>query len=138
MKKANFSLENIVYDRVVIESTNLPMDSIDINFLPSGIFNSKKQTFDLKLVFTAYDEKSGIENSFISLTLTSTFQFVNVSNKEQIPEYFYDNSIAMVFPYIRAFVTSIVFQANLKRKIILPTMNLVGIGQSLELNTEFN
>jgi len=136
MKKATFFLDDITYDSVVIESSNLlKEESIDVDFETSGEFFTEKSTFSLKMTFRAFGEETGLENSFVSVTLNAIFDFHNVSNYKEIPEHFYDNSIAMVYPYIRAFLTSIVFQANLKRKFILPTMNLVGVGDQLKANT---
>ena len=53
---------------------------------------------------------------------------------EDIPEYFYPNSIAIIFPYIRAFVSTLSLQANVK-PIVLPTINLIGLTNELKENT---
>lgn len=50
---------------------------------------------------------------------------------------FYANSIAIVFPYIRAFISTVTLQANLVSPILLPTMNLTSLGERLMNNTKF-
>jgi preprotein translocase subunit SecB len=134
MKKAAFSLEDIIFSRVLIESSKLPLNEISIEFIPSGVFKIQEKTFDLKLVFLAFGEENKENNNFIELELLANFEFYDVNKLEEIPEYFYTNAIAIVYPYIRAFLTSIVFQANLKRKILLPIMNLSDLGETLKVN----
>lgn len=51
-----------------------------------------------------------------------------------MPSYFYRNSIAIVFPYIRAFISTVTLQANIP-PIILPTMNLTSLEIPLKQNT---
>lgn len=66
--------------------------------------------------------------------MTASFQFSeDVIDIEDIPTYFYANSIAIVFPYLRAFISSLTIQANLK-PMILPTMNLTSLSSPLKEN----
>ena len=51
-----------------------------------------------------------------------------------IPEYFYPNSLAIVFPYVRAFVSTITLQANMQ-PVVLPTINLMGLTEELKEKT---
>jgi preprotein translocase subunit SecB len=53
---------------------------------------------------------------------------------EEIPDYFYLNSIAILFPYVRAFVSIITLQANIN-PLMLPTMNLASLQETLKKNT---
>lgn len=39
---------------------------------------------------------------------------LNIHSLDDIPEYFYANSIAILFPYIRVFVSTVTLQANIK------------------------
>lgn len=135
MKKAAFSLEDIIFNRISIESSFAPINEISIDFIANGQFNLGQNEYDLKLIFHAFDEENQSAKRFIEIELVATFEFSNVNSIMEIPEYFYRNAIAIVYPYIRAFVTNIVFQANLKRKIVLPIMNLADLGDSLRENT---
>ena len=51
-----------------------------------------------------------------------------------IPGFFYPNSIAILFPYIRAFVSTLTLQANVT-PIVLPTLNLTNLQEKLKKNT---
>lgn len=53
----------------------------------------------------------------------------------EIPNYFYANSLAIIFPYIRAFVSTITLQSNM-HPIVLPTVNLMGLSEKLKRNTD--
>ena len=52
-----------------------------------------------------------------------------------IPPYFYSNSIAILFPYVRAFISNLSLQANFP-PMILPTMNLSDLGEELKAHTQ--
>ncbi|MBQ2321387.1 MAG: protein-export chaperone SecB, partial [Bacteroidales bacterium] len=45
------------------------------------------------------------------------------------------NSVAIIFPYIRAFVSTISLQANVN-PIVLPTINLTGLTGELKRQTK--
>ena len=47
---------------------------------------------------------------------------------------FISNSIAILFPYVRAFVSTLTLQANIK-PILLPTLNLSSLQDILRENT---
>jgi len=53
---------------------------------------------------------------------------------EDIPDFFYKNSIAILFPYLRAYLSLVTTQANVPG-IILPTYNLSGLEEELRSNT---
>ena len=53
---------------------------------------------------------------------------------EEIPGFFYPNSLAIIFPYVRAFVSTITLQANV-HPVMLPTLNLIGLTEELRSNT---
>ena len=63
------------------------------------------------------------------------FKFSNVHSIEEIPEYFYNNSIAIVFPYLRAFITTLTSVAGIK-PLILPTLNLTNLSAQLKVSTK--
>jgi preprotein translocase subunit SecB len=70
----------------------------------------------------------------VDVTCIASFSFDYRLPIESIPEYFYPNSLAIVFPYVRAFVSTLSLQANV-HPIILPTVNLMGLTEQLKKNT---
>ena len=132
MNKAAFSLKEYKFEKVSIDFSKRTSNELNITFDPSGKFISENSTFELTIVFNAFNED--VENSFVTIKCSSTFQFENEINFNEMPSYFYRNSIAIVFPYIRAFISTVTLQANIP-PIILPTMNLTSLEIPLKQNT---
>ena len=75
------------------------------------------------------------DTEVICVFCEASFSFCDQISFEQIPEYFYPNSVAIIFPYIRAFVSTISLQANVN-PIVLPTINLTGLTGELKRQTK--
>lgn len=133
MEKAAFSLDKYNFPKVSIDLAKKNTEEIDVSFEPHGIFNSQDSTFELKFDFSAFDPDD-IKNPFIAIECVAYFKFVNVKSLEDIPSFFYRNSIALVFPYLRAFVSMVTLQANIP-PLILPTMNLSALEEPLRQRT---
>lgn len=132
---AAFSLINFKFIEFHFDYESAPSDQkLDINFNPSGIFHNNNKNYDLKIEFLASDESKQKVNAFIKVSILAEFDFKNVSSIEEIPSYFYKNSIAIVYPYIRAFVSNLSLQANYG-PFILPTLNLSMLEDTLMKNT---
>lgn len=110
-------------------------DDISLKIDPTGVFYVKERKYLLEIQFCAFRKENSIENSFVSCRLQAEYIFSEqVTNLEDVPAYFYANSIAIVFPYLRAFISSLTIQANLK-PLILPTMNLTSLSNPLREHT---
>ena len=107
---------------------------LDLSFAPSGIYDKGMKTFFLRFVFTA---KQGEDNvTIVRIVCNATFEFKEFLNIDAIPDYFYPNCLAIVFPYVRAFVSSVTLQANMVAPILIPTLNLTGLQSTLKANTK--
>lgn len=135
MEKASFSLIRYSFDKVDIDYTRKNEDGIRVNFDPSGLFKQKddKSEYRLRFIFTATNK--GSENPFVEIECNALFEFSANIGIEDIPEYFYVNSIAILFPYVRAFVSTITLQSNYPA-LVLPTMNLMSLAGPLKENTK--
>lgn len=108
---------------------------IALRFKPSGKYNSTNGSFRLFLDFdVVYGENN--DTSFIVSKFEATFQFTPISKPNEIPEYFYANCIAIIFPYLRAFVSTLTSVANINT-LILPTLNLSFLETELKSATIF-
>lgn len=135
MKRATFSFEGYTFEEFKIITANKPTDDISIKIDPSGVFNQNENNFLLKLNFQAFDEANE-DIEFVQCKLNALFVFSEkIESIENIPNYFYSNSIAIVFPYLRSFISSLTIQANIK-PVILPTMNLGSLSEPLKNNIE--
>jgi len=70
----------------------------------------------------------------VRINCKGLFEFKNVQTIEDIPDFFYKNSIAILFPYVRAYISLVTTQANVPG-IILPTHNLSSLEEKLRNNT---
>mgnify|MGYP002625315004 FL=1 len=131
VSKAAFSL--CAYEFVKVE---MNLDSIDpnskysIKIIPSGIFTPDSGIYQLSFTFKAkVDEKE-----IVNIVCTADYQFNTPMDVNDIPEYFYANSIAIIFPYVRAFVSTVTLQANVI-PMLIPTLNLSNLSGELKANT---
>lgn len=108
---------------------SLNNDEVAISFKPSGKFSKKEKVFYLTLNFKLFEKST--ENDYIKAKVIGHFGFENVESFEDIPSFFYKNSIAILYPYLRSFVSSVTLQANIKN-VILPTMNLSSLEPELK------
>ena len=133
MDKAAFKLDGYVFDRVSLDLSNLqPKSTFDIDFAPSGVFVGENKSFELTFVFIAMDDESG--NEVVNVRCVARYSFHDIHSLDEVPDYFYSNSIAILFPYVRAFVSALTLQANVA-PILLPTLNLSEMQNVLKENT---
>jgi len=131
---AAFAFKNYTFTNVEINMGDFSEASpLDLSFSPSGIYDKSMKTFSLRFAFTA---SQGDENkTIVKIVCIATFEFKETLDMDAIPEYFYTNSLAIVFPYVRAFVSSVTLQANMVTPILIPTLNLTRLQSSLKANT---
>jgi preprotein translocase subunit SecB len=105
---------------------------LELNFSPSGTYNPKTGLFTLYVSITCFVEKTPIE--IIKAALEAEFKFAEPILFSEIPTYFYINSIAIVFPYVRAFISTLTLQAN-SGLMQIPIMNLTSLEKTLKERT---
>jgi preprotein translocase subunit SecB len=132
MQKAAFSIINYQFDRVQIDLNNHKSKELALAFETNGLYDSETSTFLLQFVVKVANKE--LENPFIEVSCKGNFKFDNVSSLEEIPDFFYRNCIAILFPYVRAYVSMVTTQANVPG-IILPTLNLTNLETELRKNT---
>ncbi len=106
--------------------------SLNINFLPSGRYNKEERTFEINLEVIGIEE--GTDKEILFVQCISYFMFKTSLPLAELPSYFYRNAIAIVFPYIRAFISTLTLQAN-SGILILGLLNLSGLEKPLQENT---
>lgn len=106
---------------------------INIKFDPSGRYKKDESVFELEIDFSAFSEDN-VDDPFVYVKCITIFKFENVSSLKEIPPFFYKNSIAIVFPYVRAYVSLMTNQANVK-PFVLPTLNLSSLEVPLKENS---
>jgi preprotein translocase subunit SecB len=139
MVKASFSILNYFFDKVRIDYNSNGNNSRDlkIDFNPSGLFNSVDNKFTLTFDVRVYEDvgNNTVENKpFIEIRCNSVFKFEDLNSFDEIPDFFYKNSIAIMFPFIRAYISLITNQANIPG-VLLPIMNLTELYSQLKERT---
>lgn len=130
MKTALFALKDYYFEKASFDFSQQG-GGLSLLFNPSGCYYKDSKTYVLNVEFKAYRKE---EQNIVSVTCVAEFVFNDEILLENIPEYFYTNSIAIMFPYIRSFVSTLSLQANVI-PIILPTLNLSDLGEQLKKNT---
>lgn len=104
-----------------------------MHFLPSAIYRQQEGLMSLQLD-VALKDTSDNDSTAIALLLEAVFTFEETPALADIPDYFYKNSIAIVYPYIRAFITNLTATANIT-PLILPLLNLSVLEEELKKRT---
>ena len=136
MEKAFFSFERYVFSEAHLMMSEIPDEcALGIHFHPRGQFDPQTKIFSLVLEFKAsYDkEKQSVE--VIKVVLEADFVFNDIADINDIPDYFYPNSLAIIYPYIRSFISTLTLQANV-HPIVLPTMNLSSLKDEFKAHTQ--
>lgn len=105
--------------------------SLDIQISPSGVYFQSQSRYELNFIVRVKHE----ETQVVYVNCKAKFSFREQTKFEEIPDFFYPNCLAIVFPYVRAFVSTITLQANMN-PVVLPTLNLMGLKDELLSNTK--
>jgi preprotein translocase subunit SecB len=133
VKNAAFKFKRFKIPTFSYNEAGKPKSTIRLDFVPSGRYFQEKGLFELKLELFGCDDSSK-EKKIVYLNCIAEFEFEKDLPFTDIPSYFYKNAIAIVFPYIRSFISTLTLQAN-SGLIILGLMNLSNLEAPLIKNT---
>lgn len=134
MQKAAFSIESYKFNKVIIDMANHTSNDVELFFSVKGEFLTEAKKYKLMFSVRAFSENKGIKEPFVYIECVGLFKFKHLSSNEEIPEFFYRNSTAILFPYVRAYVSIVTTQANVPG-LILPTVNISYLGDELKKRT---
>lgn len=133
MPKAAFSIINYYFDKVNVDMDNKPANNeLSISFDTTGVFKSQESNYEIKFVVEVINNE---QKPLVKIQCRGVFKINDVHSGPEIPDFFYNNSIAILFPYVRSYISIVTTQANLPG-IILPTLNLSSLGEKLKKNTK--
>lgn len=110
-------------------------EGLEVEFNPSGSYTEADGKFIMLLDFTASFKKEKELAKFVECSFETIFEFPNKPKFEEMPDYFYRNALGIVFPYLRAFISTLTFQSNIK-PLILPLLNLTSLDNKFKKQTE--
>lgn len=132
-QSAAFRFDNFVIPIFSFKEPQNEDRSIKLNFVPSGKYISSEGVFKLELTVTGHEDSSP-DGPVFHMKFDGYFSFDKGLPFDSIPPYFYKNAIAIVFPYIRAFISTLTLQAN-SGVLILGLMNLSNLEEPFIKNT---
>lgn len=132
MEEVAFSLKTYKFSKASLDF-NIPNNAnLTVSFNPIGTYSQSTGVYHLR--FDVLVECKETNSNVIKVTCEASFEFNQSLKLEEIPVFFYPNSLAILFPYVRAFVSTLSLQANV-RPVMLPTINLMGLTETLRKNT---
>lgn len=134
VRKASFFFKEYKFTRSLIDFALIPdTNELSVEFIPSGRYFVKTSEFETSIRFHAKSKTSGTD--IIKVDCMAIFEFGDILPFEELPEYFFTNSTAILYPYIRAFVSTLTLQSNYDA-FVLPTLNVSSLGKELKDKTE--
>lgn len=104
---------------------------LNISFNPSGKLNMQSKKFEL----TVETSINNADNSLtVNVLIVGFFEYSIDSDDSKLETYFYTNAPAIIFPYIRAYISALTALSGYT-PIHLPTINFSSIGETLKKNT---
>lgn len=127
VEKARFRFVEYLFQETSIKLTGEDIgDNVEFGIEPNGIFEEDNKMFILTLNVLVKDKKSSLE---VKMTVTGKFEYETNDIQELVP-YLGFNAPAIMFPYIRAYITNITALGGMS-PIILPTLNMESVGKEL-------
>lgn len=133
VKDSPFKLDQFIVVDFRIKRNPLKVGDIDLNIKPSGIFDRNKKVFTLQLGVDVLDSNKAFD---IKLNAIGVFKFKGKLPEQDLPNYFYLNAPAIMFPYIRAYISTVTALSGLNA-VNLPVLNLTELQDELKSNTTF-
>ncbi len=107
-------------------------ENLKIGFKVSGLVQQTDNIFNLNLNVTITNQE---QNLNIEVDATGQYKFEEFEKIEDISSFFYVNSSAILFPYIRAYISTLTNLSG-NRSVTLPTLNLTSLAEELKSNTK--
>jgi preprotein translocase subunit SecB len=133
MDDSKFQFKGFKIIRSLIERVNSdPSKKISLEFKPEGFLNKEAATFQLHLGVKIEDENKSFK---VEIDAIANYTFESNAGLENLNSFFYVNAPALLFPYIRAYISTLTNLSGFE-PINLPTLNMTGLGADLMKNTK--
>ena len=110
---------------------NNEIGELSVGFKSGGKIDFEKGKFNLELGIFISDSTEALK---IEIDSKGYFNFKN-ADKETLSNFLFVNAPAILFPYLRAYISSLSTLSGI-HPIILPTLNLTSLRDDLESNIE--
>lgn len=125
--QARFQFAGYLIDQCSISLTgNSIGDEMEFGIDPKGEFDKEQSRFTLTMLVTIGDKERNLD---LSLRIRGFFSYETTDMKE-LRTFIGVSAPALLFPYIRAYVSNITALSGMQ-PIIMPTLNMVAVGEDL-------
>jgi preprotein translocase subunit SecB len=133
MENSNFQFKGFNIIRSLIERKHeKPSQKLSLGFNPRGLINKNESNFQLQLGVKIADENNVIN---IEIEAVANYSFDKQIDVETLDKLFYVNAPALLFPYIRAYISTLTNLSGFE-PVTLPTLNMTKLGNDLKKNTK--
>lgn len=131
MENSGFQFKGFLIKKSLIVINGSEDLDLSITFNPTGLLDKKNSTFKLLLDINISEKNNELN---IEVSSEGTFSYNDLSD-EKLNNFLYLNAPAILFPYLRAYITSLTALSGVS-PIVLPTLNLSGLKNDLEKNVK--
>lgn len=125
--QARFQFQGYLVDQVSLKFTGEQLSkAMEFGINPEGTFNEEEKKFELILNVLVNDDNHNMD---LNMRIKGFFAY-DGDNKEELLRFIGINSPAILFPYIRAYVSNITALGGMP-PIIMPTLNMSSVGEEL-------
>ncbi|HNS29788.1 MAG TPA: protein-export chaperone SecB [Tenuifilaceae bacterium] len=132
LEQFKFSLENFIIRESHITRNPVKQGKFEFSITPHGGIEHSKSLFTLHLVIDLKDDNNSFSAKIHAIGI---FKFSQTTPEATLDNFFYTNAPAIIFPYIRAYISALTSLSGLQT-INLPVMNLTPLGKTLKENTK--
>lgn len=125
----SYKIEELRLNNRISSGNNVVHHQFDV----SGTFDELNKRLEVRLYFSEKINENDIEMDKIFVELSGEFVFRDIVSIDNIPDFFWANSIAIMYPYLRSFI-SLVTMHSTEHTLILPLINLSSLGPKLKDN----
>ena len=132
--KSTFQFKGFKILRSIIDfNESIIIDESKILFSLSGVVKKSESKFELFLGIHITNENGDSHILVESMADYGYDSEKEISNKSDLNDLFYLNSIALLFPHIRAYITALTSLSGFS-PIVLPTLNVSSLKDDLKEN----
>src|ERR1700679_1942408 len=104
VKTSSFKLTQFIVKEFNITREAVKQGKVEFGLKPSGVIDDNSKIFKLILEVSCKDTTGSFN---INLTAFGFFEFKDEKSADTLSNYFYINAPALIFPYIRAYISSV-------------------------------
>lgn len=124
-----FNGYKIIKSVIELDESKEPSNGYSILINPSGIVKGNEFRLSLDIIVKQ-------DTGYYSANVIALGNFVLNENVEKLDNYCLVNSPAILFPYVRAYISALTALSGIDT-IIIPTLNLISLKNDLEKNISY-